>query len=129
MENLIAEFLKKSHDHERTVESVKKQIRDLQDQGNGNIWLVLDGDKTLGYYFAEILPTEYESKVCLVHQLYLMSSKKSTLQKIDSHLESWAKKQGASELAFFTRRNPKAFLRSLKNGWQVDSVVLKRKIA
>jgi GTP-sensing pleiotropic transcriptional regulator CodY len=126
--SLCSEFLRRSGDHERTVESIKNQIRKLTQKQDSDFWVISEKGEIIGYFFAEILPTEYGTQVCLVHQVVIRAGSKKHLTEIDCHLEKWASVRGATEMAFFTRRNTTAFLRSLKNGWAVDSVVLKRKI-
>lgn len=126
--SLCSDFLKRSGDHERTVESVKQQIRGLSQKEDSDFWVITEKGETIGYFFAEIMPTEYGTKVCLIHQVVIRARGKKHLAEVDRHLEKWASVRGATEMACYTRRKPEAFIRTLKNGWAIDSVVLKRKI-
>jgi hypothetical protein len=126
---LCGEFLKKSGDTERTIDSIRQQIVELE---GGGFWLIKEeGGQTICYFFAEIRPSEYGTLVCLIHQVVVSAKAKRKwhwLKQVDGYLHAWAKAHGATQLVFYTRRSPKAFVRALDNGWEVESVVLSRKI-
>lgn len=96
-------------------------------EGSGCLWTISEKEVFRGYFFAEIVPTEYETRICLVHQVMVKGNKK-IIREIESVVEKWAIENGVHEMAFFTRRKPEAFIRSTGRKWEVDSVVLKRKI-
>lgn len=127
-DNQVEEFIYKSGEKERTVESIKNQIGDILNRGTGGLWTIWNDERLSGYLFADIVPAEYGGFVCLIHNLMIDRNRKNILKNVNDIIEPWAKKNGASEMAFFTRRNTKAMIRALNNDWEIDSTVLKRKI-
>lgn len=124
-DDLTQRFLDESGESEMTPDLIRKQINGMI---GGQFWTIrVDGLMT-GYFYAEIMPTEYGNLVGLVHELFIEKNltRPGIIQKVDETLDEWAKRNGASELAFFTRREPRAFMRLLKNKWRLDSWVLKR---
>jgi hypothetical protein len=89
------------------------------------LWLFKQDGDLIGYLFAEIVPTEYETNAVLIHQSY--SKGNADWQEMDSILYEWGKPYGVTELFFFTRRNPKAFARRLNTNWELDSYLLRRR--
>lgn len=83
-----------------------------------------------GYFYLSLQPAEYGGIVTIVNQLYIKKefSQHGIIHIVDNFIEKWAKKNGSQEIAFFTRREVKPFLRKLGNGWELDSHVLKRSL-
>lgn len=125
---LVQRFIEKSEEKERTAQSIKEQIRGILEKDTGAFWTIWNGEILSGYFFAEIVPTEYGSEICLIHEVMIEGFSGSLLRDVDRVLEVWARMKDVDEMAFFTRRNSNAMIRTLKNGWKVDSTVLKRKI-
>lgn len=127
-DDLVKNFIAKAKEEERTVASIKKQIQSIIEDESGALWTIWDRSRLRGYFFAQMCAAEYGGTVCLVHQVYVRGIGMTILKQIDKVLENWTILRGSNELAFFTRRNSDAFIRSLSNGWKIDSVVLKRRI-
>lgn len=127
---LIEEFIVRSGDFERKTGSVIKQINEALDHASGGLWIAWDAINPIGYAFADIVHSEYNTLVCLVHQLFVLPGYKENQIPLfmDVEIGRWAKRRGAAEMACFTRREPKALSRIALNGWEIDSVVLKRKL-
>ncbi len=128
MDLLIRRFLAKANEHERTLDQVKSQIREILYAETGALWTIWKGGTLTGYFYADIVPTEYEGWICLIHQLMIDPKSPNTILKVENELEEFMSKRRVTEMAFFTRRNTEAFIRRLKKGWHVDSIVLKRNI-
>lgn len=124
---MIEKFILDSGEKERTVESIRKQIKGVLEKETGALWVIEKDEKIVGYFFCEIVLSEYESYLCLIHEVMIHGFSKSRLREIDQTLEAWAKGENVNEMVCFTRRNPDAFIRTLGNGWEKDSVVLKRR--
>lgn len=123
---MVHDFLKRAMEYELSADLIIEQIIDAEGK-----WVIFnEKNEAKGYFFASIQRTEYRSLVVLVRQLYIAPEwgESGALRLTDSVLEQWGRQRGASEIAFYTRRNPKAFCKSLGNGWGVDSCVLKREI-
>lgn len=127
MDKLIHNFILGSGDYERTVDSVLRQIHYLL-ANNGAMWIIGDSDSLFGYFLAEIVPTEYESSICLVHQLFIKRNRSSRnlIKQVDAIITGWAKNKNVKDIAFYSRRSPEAFMRLLGRDWLIDSYVLKR---
>jgi len=128
LDGLIEDFISKSGEKERTVDSVKKQIRVILDEGNGKLWMVRSKGEAVGYFFAELVLAEYGSWLCLIHHVMVKKLTRSVLKDIDGTLEAWCREGGVGEMVFFTKRSSEALIRSAKNGWDIDSVFMKRKV-
>lgn len=125
---LIEDFIEGAGEVERSTGSIVRQIQLALQHGCGGLWVIWDGIDPIGYAFADVIRTEYDTKVALVHQLYIKPqfSKEKLVRRIDAEIGLWGKAIGASEMAFFTRRKAKAFQKILLKDWVQDSVVFKR---
>lgn len=126
---LTEKFIDEAGEYERTPTSIRAQILSMKE---GALWVIRVENSIAGYFFAEILPTEYGGLIGLIHEVFIDKnfSKPEIINQVDETLNEWAKSCGAKELAFYTRRKPLAFMRLLKNKkWGVDSCVLKRTCA
>ena len=125
--DLVSEFIHRSRESERNVDSIIIQACNVVERG-GACWLIRDGLDPVGYFFAEIMPTEYGTTICFIHELFISPrhSRKRLINSIDEIIGSWARTKNTTEIAFFTRRDPWAFRNLLKNGWDIDSFVMKR---
>jgi hypothetical protein len=122
-------FVQEAGEYERTPISILEQARKSAER-NGSFWLISKGVEPVGYFFAEIVPSEYGTLVCLIHQVFIMArhSKPGLIRTIDGIIGAWGRNNGAAEVAFLTRRNPQAFLRYLGGDWILDSHIIKRSI-
>lgn len=126
---LIDEFITLASEFERTPVSVLGQI-DYALRKSGGFWLITNLETPIGYFFTEIVPTEYGTWVCLIHQLYIRTryAKQKLVNQVDAIVAAWARNNNAREVVFYTRRNPTAFNRLLGSHWNVDSFILKRDV-
>lgn len=124
---LIKDFLKRSGDHEMTLE---KTIGCIARQSFYEaVWGIWNTESDLiGYFYMEMLPADYGGFVALISQLYIKPDHFSMriMDQVDVVANNWAKEKGCHSVAFITRRNPHAFLRRLGIGWALDSYILKR---
>lgn len=127
-DNAILRFIVKSGSNERTVSSVKIQIKDILEQNVGRLWTFRENDEIVGFTYVEMVGSYTKNTVCIVHALYIENGNRKFLKMVDDLLTRWAASNGATEGVFFTRRNEYAFIRKLGSEWEVDSVVLKKKI-
>jgi len=74
------------------------------------------------------MSTDVGEKTVVVHHLFIDSDDKNLIHEFDFKVGEWGRSLGATEVGFYTRRNPEAFIRRVKNGWEFDCYVLKRKI-
>lgn len=127
LRRLIGVFLRKAKEYEQTTDSVLKQIQDVLLRG-GELWIIRNGFKTVGYFFCEIVCNEYDHKACLIHELMIdrRHTRKGLVRTIDAVIEAWSKLKGVHDIVFYTRRDPHAFLKILGNNWRLDSWVMKR---
>lgn len=126
---LIDEFIIFSGEFERTPISILNQINYVL-RRVGGLWVIYNSHNPIGYFFTEVVPTEYGTWACLIHQLYIKTSfaKRGVIHSVDGIIGAWARNNGATEVAFYTRRNPQAFNRLLGKNWNIDSFILKRAV-
>jgi hypothetical protein len=125
---LILRFILSAKEIERSTTSILQQMQFVF-KNRGAIWVIKQGYDNVGYFMAQIVDSELDKEVCLVHEVFVEKTVTSQglVRNIDSIIGNWASQFGVDELFFFTRRNPRAFARHLSNGWKVDSVVMRRK--
>ncbi len=125
---LVKEFLDKSKEQEANVEQVENQILDIIDADKGAFWTIWQHEELSGYFYASIMPGEFGGIILLIHEVMSRIRSSSVLQAVDATLESFGHSKGAQAMAFFTRRNPHAFLRRLGARWEIDSIVLMKRV-
>ena len=129
VEICLPDYLIKSGETERTIEGILEEIASAYADNFKTLWLFFDsrGD-IFGFAFAEIMYSELGHKVVNIHHLYICGYDRGAIHEFDHKVGDWGREHGALEVGFYTRRDPVAFLRRIKNGWEFDSYVLKRKI-
>lgn len=125
--SMVEDFIKRAKEREHTIDSVIELMMDVQSRG-GAAWIIRKGSKAIGYFFCEIVMNEQSREACLVHELMIAPRHQGAklLQSIDAVIGAWAKLRDAKEIVFYTRRDPNAFVRLIKNGWKLDSWIIKR---
>lgn len=124
---LIREFIRRANE-EQSVDNIIDQMLGVFHSPNGALWFIRKGTKPVGYFYVELVRNEYDQNACLIHELMIAPkySRPGLIESVDATIGAWAKLRNVREIVFYTRRNPNAFLRHLKNGWKLDSWILKR---
>ncbi len=125
---MVQEFLRRSDEHEATVHNVEEQIVDIIDADKGAFWTLWEHEALCGYFYASVMPGEFGGVILLIHEVMSKVRSSSVLRAVDETLEAFARKRGAQAMAFFTRRSPNAFIRKLGLEWEIDSIVLMKRV-
>jgi len=127
--SFLPAYLARSHETERTEGDILGVIASGVGDEFKSLWTFTDEKSIcIGFAFAEVMTTDLGKKIVNVHHLFISSDDKTILHEFDFKVGEWGKRFGATEVGFYTRRNPEAFLRRVKNGWEFDCYVLRRKI-
>ena len=128
---LVANFIRKSGEHdatvEKTVDKLSKLILDKPDYFA--FWTVENEFGILkGYVFAEVETGEYGELELKVHHAYVHPSARfaNILQEYEKILVPFARKKGAITMVFQTQRMPSAFSKKISDKWYAESVVMRR---
>lgn len=123
LSSLIWEFIQVTQDKEYTVDSTIDQI--FHSDVPMGLWLVYEGVQMVGYCFVELVETRHEVFTAF-HHLYIRSRKPAKIyEKLWHEVAEWSKPLGSKSFLFTTKRNPKAFMRLLKQNWKLDSYILR----
>ena len=125
---LVSEYLVRSFGKDENPKEIIDDIYISSVDDSKSFWVFYDNAEAIGFGFADIRYSEKGHKTCVINHLFINGKNNKLIHEFDYKVEKWAKKRGCEEMGFFTRRNPVAFLKKLKNGWEFDCYVLTRKI-
>lgn len=127
-EPLITDFLARSQSYEMEKSRFWEQI--LNAYFHGAAWKIKPDGVFSGFFFMIPQPAEYGGVVGVVQAFYINNAHRipAIMREVDDCLQEFAASSGYDEIAFYTRRNPKAFLKAIGGDWDLDSYVIKRKV-
>lgn len=127
--SFLPEYLSRCFDDTRTASDILNEISRSINDNFKSLWIFTDEKSVaVGFAFAEVMYSEVGGKVANIHHLFISGKSRKLIHEFDFKVGEWGKSLGATEVGCYTRRNAKAFLRRVKNGWEFDCYVLKRKI-
>lgn len=125
----LPDYLSRSLEFNRSSDDVINEISSGMNDEFKSLWIIFNKkSERCGFGFCQVMFSEYGNKIVNIHHLFISDNDRELIHEFDHKVGEWGKKLGATEVGFYTRRNPSAFLRRIKNGWDFDSYILKRKI-
>lgn len=125
---LVKEFIRRAGEDEATIDDIEKQIIDIVDANSGGFWTIWEDETLKGYFYASVVPGEFGGRVLMIHEVMSWAKDSAILRKVDATLEMFGRRANVAMMAFFTRRNPNALIRKLGLEWEIDSIVLTKKM-
>lgn len=118
----IEVFIDKSHE-DMTVKDVITHISSCNPNESG-VWFIYEDEILKGYLFAEVVKN-HEGICTIIHHLCISGIKdRNIFTKVVNLLKEFGAPLGSKEIIFSTDHDPKAFIRLIKNGFQVESHIL-----
>ena len=127
---LVAQFIRKSRDHDETVSTTLDKISVLLQSfpKSSCFWVIEKQDKLIGYFFAEAMLDDKGKMTCIVHQTFVSSRARhgNLMVEIEDILASWCRSIGVLTMRFLTSRRAWPFIKKLRGDWEIESVVVTR---
>lgn len=108
-------------DYQRRAGEDQAEESFLKDVDKGVLWKLGDG-----FAVTSIKQDEQGAPGIFVDHIYIRRN--GDIKEFDRKLTTYGKSLGLKWVGCYTRRDPAALLRKVKNGWKLDSYVLRRPI-